>query len=74
MKRTRNVYHLQIRKQRRMADILKKNALLNACINDKGDIFSEIKKLRKTSQSCSATIDGVDNRIEDEFANIYSDL
>ena len=43
MKRTRNIYHFQIRKNKKMADTLKKNALLDACINNNGDIFQEIK-------------------------------
>ena len=47
MKRARNIYHLHIRKSRRAAELLKKNALLNACISDQGDIFKEIRKLRQ---------------------------
>ena len=43
MKRTRNIYHFQIRKNKKMADTLKTNALLDACINNNGDIFQEIK-------------------------------
>ena len=47
MKKTRNQYHYQIRKNRKMNDIIKKNRLLNACINNNVDIFDEIKKFRK---------------------------
>ena len=50
MQRTRNVYHLQIRKCKNMTNILKKNTLLNACVNGKGDIFTEIRKLRISSR------------------------
>ena len=74
MKKTRNLYHLQIRKQRRIADILKKNTLLNACIDNHGDIFTEIKKIRKTSTSCSMTINGVESDVEGHFADIYAEL
>ena len=35
MKRTRNVYHYQIRKCKRSVDIIKKDRLLDACVNAK---------------------------------------
>ena len=34
MKRTRNIYHYQIRKARRMTECIRKNTLLDACINN----------------------------------------
>ena len=46
MKKTRNVYHYQIRKCRKAVEALKRDKLLNACINGEGDIFNELKKLR----------------------------
>ena len=70
MKRARNVYHLQIRKSRRAADLLKKNALLEACISDRGDIFKEIRKLRKAPPTLSETIDGVTSNVESHFAGV----
>ena len=45
MKRTRNIYHFHIRKSRRMAELLKKNTLLEACISDRSDIFEESERL-----------------------------
>ena len=74
MKRTRNLYHLQIRKCKRMANILKKNKLIDACLSDKGDIFKEIKHLRQTTPTISSKIDDVSSNIELHFASIYSDL
>ena len=74
MKRVRNVYHYQIRKNRKMAECIKKNTLLDACINDKGDIFKEIRKLRKTPPIVSSLIDGVANNIEFHFADVYEML
>ena len=59
MKKTRNQYHYQIRKNRKMNDIIKKNRLLNARINNNGDIFDEIKKLRKAPPTVPTMIDGV---------------
>ena len=74
MKRTRNLYHYQIRKNRKMAECIKKNALLSACINDKGDIFKEIRKLRKTPDTSSSMIDGITMNIETHFAKVYEEL
>ena len=41
---TCNVYHYQLRKCRRTEDIIKRNKLLDPCINNNGDLFEEIKK------------------------------
>ena len=46
MKKTRNLYHYQIRKNRRMAECIKKKAILDACIYDKGGIFKEVREMR----------------------------
>ena len=74
MKRTRNIYHLHIRKCKKAADTLKRNALLDACINGKGDIFSEIRKMRKSPSSAVNSIDGVSKDIPDHFATLYGRL
>ena len=74
MKKTGNVYHYQIRKNRRIAECIRKNTILDACINDKGDIFKEIRKLRKPAPAVSSMIDGVTNNLETHFANVYEKL
>ena len=74
MKRTRNVYHLHIRKNKKMAQTLKRNALLEACISDKDDIFEVIKAQRKAAHTVSTMIDGVNTNIKSHFANIYKQL
>ena len=74
MKRTRNQYHLQIRKSKKAADVLKRNRLLDACINGKGDIYTEIRKMRKCPGTVVNAIDGVSSGIPDHFASIYSKL
>ena len=71
MKKTRNLYHYQLRKNRRMAECIKKNVLLDACINDNGDIFKEIRKLRMAAPTVSSVIDGVSSKIENHFAYVY---
>ena len=48
MKDAENQYHYQIRKLKRSENLIKKNRLLDACIiNRNGDLFTEIKNLRK---------------------------
>ena len=74
MKRARNVYHFQIRKSRRAADRLKKDALLEARVSDRGDIFKEIRKIRRAPPATSEAIDGVTSNIESHFASVYGKL
>ena len=42
MKRTRNIYHMMIRKCKRAKEEISKNKLLNACVNGEGDLFEEV--------------------------------
>ena len=46
MKRTRNMYHLHIRKNKRVIDKIKSNGLREACLNNQNGIFREIKIVR----------------------------
>ena len=57
-----------------MAECIKKNAMLDACINDISDIFKEVRKMRKTAPTESSMIDGVTINIETHFANVYEKL
>ena len=74
MKRSRNIYHFQLKKTRRAEEKIKKNKMLNACLNGEGDIFEEIKAARKTSKVVASSIDGEKNNIANHFSNIYSKL
>ena len=74
MKRTRNAYHIQIRKNKKLAENLKRNAFLQACLHSKCNIFSLIRKERKTTNSIPAVIDGVSTKIENKFAETYQSL
>lgn len=74
MKKTRNIYHYQIRKCKQAADRLKKNSLLDACFNNNGDIFTELKKLRHTNDTQVTVIDGISEGIPDHFAKMYENL
>ena len=74
MKRTRNVYHLQIRKNKRMQNQIKRNDLLECCLNGKGNIFDEIRKSRKNRPTFASSIDKVTENIPMHFAKIYENL
>ena len=74
MKKTRNIYHMAAKKCRRAEENTRKNKLLEACISGEGNIFTEIKAMRKTKQVVANSIDGVTDNISEHFKNIYSDL
>ena len=75
MKKTRNVYHFQIRKCKKMKDILKKNTFLRACIDNKNTgLFKAIRSQRRSAPTVANTIDGKSEGIPDHFAGIYESL
>ena len=74
MKRTRNKYHMEFKKCQKAENLIKKSNLLDACLNGNGDIFKEIKKMRKVKKSCADTMDGVSKDIPGNFRSIYKDL
>ena len=69
MKKTRNLYHFQIRKNRKITDIIKKNTLLDACVNNNGDIFNEIRNLRRSVPTVPSMIDDVTSDVETTLLN-----
>ena len=74
MKRTRNVYHYHIRKAKRSMDMVSKNKMLNACLNGNGNLFDQIKKMRKCPPTYPNSIDGIKDNIPDHFASVYKKL
>ena len=58
MKRTRSIYHYQIRKIKAAKNKIKANKLVEASLNGGTDLFKEIKKLRKSKISVANKIDG----------------
>ena len=74
MKRTRNVFHFVLRKCKKTEENMKKSKLLNACLSDGGDIFKEIKEMRRTKPVVATAIDGEKANIAEHFGNIYSTL
>ena len=74
MKRTRNTYHYQIRKCKRLAEHISKSRLLDACTNNEVDLFKEIRKIRNSKPTSANVIDGISANIESHFGETYSDL
>ena len=74
MKRTRNKYHRELKKCHKSEEIIKKSRLLDACLNGEGDLFREIKSMRKTKPVHADKIDGESKDIPNHFRNIYSNL
>ena len=74
MKRSRNQYHRELKKCQRSEMMIKKSKLLNACLNGNGELFKEIKSMRKSKPKVAESIDGVNKNIPDHFGNIYKEL
>ena len=67
MKRTRNIYHFQIKKCKKAESNIKMNKLLDACLNGGGDVFKEIEKIRRCENVVTSSIDGVHEHVEEHF-------
>lgn len=75
MKRTRNIYHMNIRKCKRAFNKIKADNFLNACVNGDIDLFKEIKRNRQSSNSnIPSNIDGIKTNISNHFADMYKTL
>ena len=74
MKRTRNIYHYQVKKIKKSENLIKKNKLLDACLNGGGDIFKEIKQMRQQKPIIATAMDGVSEDIPEHFKGIYEEL
>ena len=65
------MYHYHMRRCR-SADVVKKNKLLDACVNG-GEIFEELNKMRRVRKVLLQTMDGSENASE-RFKNVYQNL
>ena len=74
IKKTKNLYNFQYRKCKKAENLITKNKLLDACINGNGDIFSEIKKLRKSKPVVATSMDGNKDDIPGHFREIFSEI
>ena len=75
MKRTRNEYHYQFKKCQKAEDKIKKSKLLDSCLNGGGgDLFTEIKSLRKANPVVATSMDGVQENVKEHFRDKYEKL
>ena len=74
MKNSRNKYHYEFKKCERAEKNIKKSKLLDACLNGNGDLFKEIKSMRRTKPVCADQIDGVTEDLPGHFRSIYEEL
>ena len=74
MKRTRNIYHFHVRKCKKAENCIRRNKLLDACLNGNGEVFKEIKKLRKSAPVIASSMDGKKENIGEHFKDVYEDL
>ena len=75
MKRSRNTYHYEFKKCKKAEEQIKRNKLLSACLDrGGGDLFKELKSLRKAPSVTANSIDGVSSDIPNHFSKIYSTL
>ena len=75
MKHSRNIYHYVLRKCKRSEETIKRSKILDSCINGDGNIFEEMKSLRRCPEVSSSTIDQAQgDEIPNHFRNIYKQL
>ena len=74
MKRTRNKYHYEYKKCCKAQEKVKRNKLLDSCINGNGDLFKEIKVMRKCKPIVASSMDGVTENVQNHFKNSYEQL
>ena len=75
MKTTKNRYHYQVRRCRRVEEFIRNSKMASNCLENDLDLFSEVKKQRKNLSNEEVTIDGVAGKdIPEKFAEVYSRL
>ena len=74
MKKSRNKYHMEYKKCQKSEQTIKKSKLLDACLNGNGELFKEIKSMRRCKPKVADSIDGVHENLPDYFSNIYKEL
>ena len=75
MKQSRNKYHLQIRKCKKIEKFVKNLRIVENCFENDADLFNELRKQRSNKNESEVTIDGaVGDNIPNEFANVYNEL
>ena len=76
MRRTKNLFHYQVKKCKKAEEQIKREKLLAAVLNSDSDVdlFKEIKSMRKAKATTANKIDDKTEDIEEHFAGIYKSL
>ena len=75
MKKTKNTFHYQIRRCRRLEDFIKNQKIVENSFESDADLLEEIKKQRSDCKDDDVTIDGASGKIiPNEFAKVYKEL
>ena len=76
MRRTKNIFHYQVKKCKKAEDQIRKQKLLSAVLDPDSDVdlFKEIKSMRKAKATSANKIDDQTEDIEEHFAGIYKEL
>ena len=75
LKTTKNTFHYQIRRCRRVEDFIKNQKIVENCIDSDSELFEVIKKQRKGDSDDDVTINGASGKdIPAEFAKVYEEL
>jgi hypothetical protein len=75
MKKTKNTFHYQIRRCRRVEDFIKNQKIVENSFESDADLLEEIKKQRSDCKDDDVTIDGASGKdIPNEFAKVYKEL
>ena len=75
MKSTRNKYHYQIRRCKRVEEYLRNCKMVQNGLENDVDLFNEVRKKRLVRNEDEVTIDGYNgNDIPEAFASVYSNL
>ena len=75
MKRTRNRFHYQVRKCKRVEEFIRNQKIVENCLDGDQDLFKEIKKQRSNHNEDEVTIDGASgDEIPGKFAEVYKNL
>ena len=75
MKKTRNRYHFEYKKCLKLEDKIRKNKLLDSCMNKGADLFTEIKAMRKANPVIASNMDGskdVGKVFKDKYEKLYN--
>ena len=75
MKLSRNKFHYQVRKCKRIENFLKNKKTVENCFENDVDLFGEIKRQRNNENADDVTIDGASGSdVPEKFAEVYKEL